>query len=393
MNAFVDFEKQVQWFENWLEKAALPLWASAGFDPETGGFYERLAQDGKPCVNDNRRARVQPRQVYCLVVGGLRGYKAEWKSQAEAAFAWFETAFKRSDGLYGALVSPDGELVDADFDLYNHAFALFGMAQIARAFPERHAEMEAKATALLDVLKTRYKHPLGGFHMDNPPKEPLCSNPHMHLFETAQEWAKIAKDKAVWNDLADEIAALAMTRFIDSETGALREFFAQDWTPMAGDEGRVVETGHQFEWAWLLLHWAVGSKSEEGIAKAKRLYEIGKAHGISESRRVAFMALNDDFTPRDEMARLWPQPEWMKASALLAMNSTGQARETYLADAAKACEALRLFLEPCKPGLWLDKMKPDGSFVDEPAPASTFYHIVCAIYELADIRDWMAAQA
>jgi mannose-6-phosphate isomerase len=35
-------------------------------------------------------------------------------------------------------------------------------------------------------------------------------------------------------------------------------------------------------------------------------------------------------------------------------------------------------------GLWRDKQKADGSFVDEPAPASSFYHILCAIYELDD---------
>jgi mannose/cellobiose epimerase-like protein (N-acyl-D-glucosamine 2-epimerase family) len=33
-------------------------------------------------------------------------------------------------------------------------------------------------------------------------------------------------------------------------------------------------------------------------------------------------------------------------------------------------------------GLWRDTMKLDGSFVEQPAPASSFYHIVTAVAEL-----------
>jgi mannose-6-phosphate isomerase len=33
-------------------------------------------------------------------------------------------------------------------------------------------------------------------------------------------------------------------------------------------------------------------------------------------------------------------------------------------------------------GLWRDRLNSDGTFVQEPAPASSFYHIVCAILEV-----------
>jgi mannose-6-phosphate isomerase len=38
-------------------------------------------------------------------------------------------------------------------------------------------------------------------------------------------------------------------------------------------------------------------------------------------------------------------------------------------------------------GLWYDKWTKDGGMIDEPAPASTFYHIVCAIHEAGDVLD------
>jgi mannose/cellobiose epimerase-like protein (N-acyl-D-glucosamine 2-epimerase family) len=33
-------------------------------------------------------------------------------------------------------------------------------------------------------------------------------------------------------------------------------------------------------------------------------------------------------------------------------------------------------------GLWRDKYQPDETFVEEPAPASSFYHIVLSILEM-----------
>ena len=50
--------------------------------------------------------------------------------------------------------------------------------------------------------------------------------------------------------------------------------------------------------------------------------------------------------------------------------------------AAAAARGLLKYLDTPLRGLWRDKMNVDGTFVEEPAPASSFYHIVCAIAEL-----------
>ncbi len=68
-----------------------------------------------------------------------------------------------------------------------------------------------------------------------------------------------------------------MDHFIDGGTGALREFFDHDWAPIPGDKGRIVEPGHLFEWAWLLLRWAERRGNAEAIVKARRLFAIGEA--------------------------------------------------------------------------------------------------------------------
>ncbi len=68
----------------------------------------------------------------------------------------------------------------------------------------------------------------------------------------------------------------------------------------------------------------------------------------------------------------------------MATVSEGEERDAYLASAARAIAALQLFLDVPLKGLWRDKLNADGRFVEEDVPASSFYHILCAIYELED---------
>jgi mannose-6-phosphate isomerase len=95
---------------------------------------------------------------------------------------------------------------------------------------------------------------------------------------------------------------------------------------------------------------------------------------------VALQQLLDDFSVHDPVARLWPQTEWLKAA--LAMSATRPSDPNLAGQVSKAGAALRLYLDTPVPGLWWDRLEPSGRFVDEPAPASSLYHIACAIAEL-----------
>ena len=91
-------------------------------------------------------------------------------------------------------------------------------------------------------------------------------------------------------------------------------------------------------------------------------------------------SLLDDWTPHDAGARLWPQTERLKAASIAA-RLTGEAK--YFAMAASAADGLMRYLDTPLPGLWRDRIDADGRVVDEPAPASSFYHLVAAIGELS----------
>ncbi len=362
----------------WALDHAFPIWWEVGADRINGGFFEKIALDGTP-VEAPRRARVQPRQIYSFAVAGLLGWQGPWKQALEHGLDFYLSKYRRPDGFMRTLVASDGSPLDDKVDLYDQAFGLFGLAMASSVLPER-GDLPALAASLRDALYATLKHPVAGFEESNPRTLPLLSNPHMHLFEASLAWIETGMDAdGRWRAMADEIAQLAQGKFIDPRSGGLREYYDGDWNPAPGVDGRIVEPGHQFEWAWLLLRWGKLAERDDATAAALRMIEIGAGPGVDPKRGVAIFALLDDMSVHDDIARLWAQTEQVKAG-VLAAQITGDGR--WWTTAANGAEALLKYLDTPVKGLWRDKLQADGTFVDEPAPASSFYHIVCAILEL-----------
>ena len=372
--ALATLKREHQLLRGWLLNDAYPLWATQGYDRLHGGFEESLTAAG-PSPDLPRRARVQVRQVYAFARGASLGWNSdEARRLATQGLKYFLTHYRRSDGLFRTLVAADGKPLDDRAFLYDQAFVLLALAESERLL-RPGPELVDAARTLRSALYRQLKRPGPGFSSGVPDATPLLSNPHMHLLEAALTWMSVGDD-AEWRTLADEIVALALGRFIDAGSGALRENFDQHWAPLSGTAGRIVEPGHQFEWAWLLLCWARAGGAGSSHAAAT-LVQIGETHGIRAG--VAINALLDDFSIHDGEARLWPQTERLKAAALMAA-TTHDPR--YWSMAVRAAQGLRRYLDTEVPGLWYDRLKADGQFVQQSAPASSFYHIVCAIAEL-----------
>jgi mannose/cellobiose epimerase-like protein (N-acyl-D-glucosamine 2-epimerase family) len=365
--------------KSWLLNDAYPVWWARGYDHARGGFHEKLNLDGSP-FDAPRRARVQPRQVFAYAVAGELGWDGPWRDGVQAGLDWYLKHYTRPDGLFRTLVAADGTPLDDSVVLYDQAFGLFALATAYGALGEP-ADLAARAVTIRQQLKAQLGHPLAGFEESDPRTLPLLSNPHMHLFEASLAWteSKGGDRDGGWRALADEIANLALGKFIDSRSGGLREFFDGDWNPAPGVDGRIVEPGHQFEWAWLLLRWAKIAGRPDATGAARRMIRIGEGPGVDPERGVAMNQLLDDMSVHDAGARLWPQTERIKAFAQLAKDGGATADWQ---GAVRGVEGLMKYFDTPTPGLWRDRYLADGTFVDEPAPASSFYHIVCAVLEL-----------
>jgi mannose/cellobiose epimerase-like protein (N-acyl-D-glucosamine 2-epimerase family) len=360
-------------FCSWLLDAAYPLWSTKGVDP-AGGFFERLGQDAQPFA-EPRRSRVTPRQAYCFAMGPALGWKGDAAALVKHGLDFWYARFQRPDGLFRTLINADGSIADDRAITYDHAFGLLALT-VGATLGDWRATRERQAHELLQTVLKLTRRPDGAFENGVPNSLPLESNPHMHLFEATLAGCEVSSEASLWKPLADQIAEFALAHFFDGN-GVLHEFFDTSWKFAEGLKGRIVEPGHQYEWAWLLLRWA-GEKHPKARAAALRLIEVTEANCVRNG--LALQQVLDDFSPHDASARLCPQTERLKAAALAARLTNDP---KYLDIAASAAESLQRYLVTPIPGLWYDRVDVNGNIVDEPAPASSFYHLVVAVAEIS----------
>ena len=361
-------------FADWMRTAALPLWSTLGVD-DLGGFVEALDLDGR-AAQMKRRARVQTRQIFVFCRAGQLGWSGPWRDRVEAGLVRLFQAYVRPDGAIRNMLELDGSVLDDSAPLYEQAFGLLCLAAAHEAGVMAD-KCETQSKVMLDAVLAA--QPVSGHGWTEVGSHPWQSNANMHLFEAAQAWEARGIDPR-WSRITDHIANLALTTLIDPRTGALHEFFDADWKPAAGEDGRLIEPGHQFEWSWLLSQHGRTRGDDRAIAAARALYDHGM-RGVDPRRLVAVDALNKDLTMATGRARLWPQSEWLRAALNMAAMSEGEARLLRLDDAAKALRALRRYLSPN--GTWRDKLDEHGTFLPEPAPASSLYHIIGALDQVA----------
>jgi mannose-1-phosphate guanylyltransferase/mannose-6-phosphate isomerase len=356
---------------DWLHFRALPFWSSFGLD-ESGRFAEVLDASGRD-VSGFHRARVPARQIYVLAAAGRLDWQGRWRSALASGLERYWSDFSRTDGDVRARVSTDGASLEEDPRLYDQAFALLALASAAGAGVDAPACLQ-RAERLRRGLDGR-RLPAGGWRETGP--RPFQANAHMHLLEASLAWETLDPD-GPWRGTSDEVVALARDRFIDGATGALHEFFLEDWSGPPYGERPIVEPGHQFEWAWLLARYARARDGGPWMEMAHRLYECGMK-GVHPTLAVACDQLSPDLKTCSDSARLWPQTEWLKAAVIL--SETSSTRSRYLEDEARARSALARYLTV--DGRWRDQLHADGSLDDRPSPASSFYHIMAAMEQLS----------
>lgn len=358
----------------WLCHTAAPLWAARG-RTESGLFAERMTLEGEP-DSTYFRVFVQARHIFAFATIGRMGWSGPWRELIAQTIAVLVDRARREDGFFVHRLDAAANVLDARADLYDQAFVLFALANAGDVLGEQR--WFDVAEDLLGRIESNWSHPAGGF-TEGEIVDPRVrrQNPHMHLLEATIALAE-ASGRERFAVAASSIADLAATRFIDPATGALLEYFTDTLEPAPGVEGRIVEPGHCFEWAWLFERLGKANRPDR-LAVADGLTGFARRYGICTERNVCINEVLTDGSVHDSTARLWPQTERIKAAAIRHRRTgdEGEAVET-----AAAISGLAQYYDVPIPGLWRDKLKADRSWIDEMAPGSSLYHIACAYGDL-----------
>jgi mannose/cellobiose epimerase-like protein (N-acyl-D-glucosamine 2-epimerase family) len=316
--------------------------------------------------------RVQARQIYCFAKAAQIGWYPKGKEIALKGLDYLLSKAKSPDGRPGFvhLLAPDGSAVNFARDAYDHAFVLLALSTAYQL--NNDAQIKSEIEALLAFLDTDLRSPHGGFIEGIPTTLPRRQNPQMHLFE-AMIAAFDATGDLVYQSRAGELFGLFIANLYDSRRQILGEYFEDDWSKI---EPVCVEPGHQAEWVWLLKGFeritnCPTGRHRAGLLASALRYQDGATgclldEGDAEGRITK------------PTRRLWPQTEIAKA--WLAQVEAG---EQSAADEARNAlvRLYRYYLcHPVKGG-WYDQFDRDNRSLVDSIPASSFYHILCAIAE------------
>jgi len=369
-----------------LSTKALPFWSSHGAYPN-GCFVEHLDLTGAPVDPGFTRVRVQARQIYVFSHAEFSGLFHKPDLCARAADFFIRSAWLGPDRGWAKLIGRDGSLIDGSSDLYDMSFALFALAWRYRVAPDPLLLEIAHAT--LDFLAIGMKHPNGGYKNDSAGSLPRQQNPHMHLAEAMNAWFEASGDTR-FLELAGHMVDMIHFHFSNPVTGALIEFFDEDWRPIAGPQGEIVEPGHQFEWSWIIGHYGrLSGKPRHELMHC--LMSSALRHGFDDTTGLTVDKVGRDGRLIAASRRLWPQTEALKASLAAGefLDDPAPGRIAKIVDAI-----FEHFLDPAPvPGTWIDHYDSDWSVIVDKVPSTSLYHITLAFMELLRLRGMLIAQA
>ncbi len=361
--------------------AALPWWAANGVDRAHGGYIEQMTLDGRDIAAPFKRTRVTARQIYVFSHGYMLGFaKGADIARHGVDFLVSKTWNGPAEG-FARRLTREGAMLDPTPDLYDLAFVLFAFSWFHKASGDRTARDWMHRT--LDFIETHMRQPGGaGFLHESPPTGWRLQNPHMHLTEACLSAFETTGEKR-FGDLARELADLFRTRFFDLESRTLAEYFTDDWSRAPGEEGRITEPGHQFEWAWILN----SCRKLLGVdlsAEIRAAASFAEQYGVDKTSCATFNQVRDNGEPIDMGSRTWPNTERIKAAiALWELDGTDPS------DIVRSSGALLLerYLANTPHGTWIDAFDAAGRPLVDTAPASTLYHVFLAFAEILRVSD------
>ena len=361
----------------------LPLCRDRFADAAQGGFFEQLdPATHAPVPLGGKRLMVQCRQLYVLAHAALLG-DSSGREAAGRGYEFLVRSYRdRAHGGWYFRATDAGEPMDRGKDLYGHAFVLFALAYLHRAFAAPDAL--ALASATYDEIAANMAAPGGGFwdRADaawQPDRAIRRQNPHMHLLEGLLALHEATGD-SWWLTEADRLVRLFLDRFYDPTTGTLGEYFDADWRPDAG-KGNIVEAGHHFEWVWLLHRYRAAGGTAPVAEPSARLFAFADAYGYDPDYGGIHDQTDRAGAPLLTTRRIWPVTEAIKAHA--ARIEAGQSVPEGQPDRLIA-HLFRDFLRPERQG-WIETMTREGTPRQTTLPGSTPYHLFLAAAEASRV--------
>ena len=296
----------------------------------SGGFFHCYLDDGTVYDRSTRHLVSATRFVYNWSMAHRHTGRAPYLEWTRHALDHLE-AFRRPDGLYGWTLA-DGRLDDASAMAYGQAFVLLARSHAMRVGLATAADV-ADAFDRMDAAFWRAED--RAYADEITPAGELITyrgqNANMHQCEACLA-AYEATGQVRYLDRAEVLIERFAFELADAAGGLVWEHYTEgwsvDWDYNRDNPGNIFkpwgfQTGHQTEWAKLLLIAHGHRPQQRWVDRAAALHQTAWDHGWDAAHGGLVYGFAPDRSPCDTDKYFWVQAESF-ASAWRLWRATGK---------------------------------------------------------------------
>ena len=316
-----------EWHRSNLVDGLMAHWLQAA--PTDSGFMRSsLNRQWKPNAEQPGHLTEQARLVYSLIIAYEVTKDRRYLDAATRGADFLLTRFRDPEnGGYFLRLAQDGKPLFAEKNSYGHSFALLALSHMFRVTGDERYRKAALLT--WNEINLWLRDGKGGFFGEvarnfSPPAAGAggarSQNPLMHLFEALLALHDATHDPVALRS-AKAIGDFVVNKLMQgtSDGGAyIAEWYDLEWKPLASKgEGGYTDIGHQFEWSHLLREAEQRGLSGVYAQTAERLLTFAVKVGYDESDGGVFTKLYPDGS-LDRSKSWWQQTEAMRAFLMAA---------------------------------------------------------------------------
>ncbi len=248
-----------------LKENILAFWQNNMFCPE-GGFYGEMLSDGTLVKDADRGAVLNARILWSFAAAyRVVGDKEYLRCATHAKEYLLEHFYNAENGTLCWSVDCNGKPKDTKNQFYALAFAMYGLAEYARATGDEEALEHSKR--LYRSIEEHSFDVLSGGYIEAKREDwseiedlrlsekdsnaPLTMNTHLHILEAYTALYRVWKSDELRASLA-RLVNIFTDKIYNPATGHLSLFFDMEWCR----QDNIFSYGHDIEASWLMLEAA-----------------------------------------------------------------------------------------------------------------------------------------
>lgn len=306
-------------YKNELINEIVPFWSKHSPDPEHGGYFTCLSNNGEVYDTD-KFVWLQARQVWMFSKFHQEIEALEqWKHMALHGADFLEKHGRDAQGNWYFSLNRKGEPLVSPYNIFSDCFAAMAFGNLYKIqMEERYADI---ALFTFRNILNRQANPKGTFNkiVEGTRNLQNFALP-MILCNLSLELEHLLGKEQV-EAVTDSIIDLIMNKFYHKESGLVLENISEKGAFIDSFEGRLLNPGHAIEAMWFIMNLGFRKNDLTLVEKAEKIMYQQLEHGWDDQYGGIFYFMDFRGHPPQQLEhdqKLW----WVHLETLIALAKT-----------------------------------------------------------------------